>query len=120
MRTLLVSTILALWMIPASAQNGLPKMPSDAKKKFDAAMRSTLKDPFSAQYRDVVFTKHPNGEYVFCGYVNSKNSYGGYIGDRLFIAIAEGSLVEASVSSDVDFVIRGYRDLCRKHGLVVN
>ena len=37
-----------------------------------------LKDPESARFRQTYYVKTEGGEYLICGEVNSKNSYGGY------------------------------------------
>lgn len=60
----------------------------------ETAMSQTLKDPSSAQFRNVrVLRGVPNlkGEPidVVCGEVNGKNSYGGYIGFSPWIYIAK-------------------------------
>jgi hypothetical protein len=50
------------------------------------AVRDALKDPDSARFTDLVLYKQ--GEvYGVCGYVNAKNSYGGYVGKKLFYVI---------------------------------
>lgn len=43
-------------------------------------VRAQLKDPDSAKFKGV---KESSPGYV-CGFVNAKNSYGGYIGYRVF------------------------------------
>lgn len=47
-------------------------------------VRNKLKDPQSARFSRITYQKHTN---VICGYVNAKNSYGGYIGDRRFVIV---------------------------------
>lgn len=44
------------------------------------AIRSQLKDPGSAQFRDLL-----SHDATTCGYVNSKNSYGAYAGFSPFV-----------------------------------
>ncbi len=56
-----------------------------------AAMNNLLKDPQSAKYKDVeayLVAGVPNvpDAYAFCGRVNAKNSFGGYMGFQHFIA----------------------------------
>ncbi|UPT89850.1 hypothetical protein HAP41_0000013300 [Bradyrhizobium barranii subsp. apii] len=58
-----------------------------ASPEFTAAkavIERKLKDPMSAQWADLFKVKTKEGEFV-CGAVNSKNSYGGYVGSRGFI-----------------------------------
>lgn len=52
-------------------------------------MRGVLKDPDSAQYRDVWqvnVTSDAGTLFAFCGEVNSRNSFGGYGGFRHLVA----------------------------------
>lgn len=43
-----------------------------------------LKDPYSAKYTHGSYMFEGRSGGVYCGKVNAKNSYGAYIGDRLF------------------------------------
>lgn len=48
-----------------------------------------LKDPNSAQFSKMQYLENPAYKSrVLCGYVNAKNSYGGYIGATFFFAAA--------------------------------
>lgn len=49
------------------------------------AIADSLKDPSSAQFRNVRIVKYGDGSVV-CGEVNGKNSYGGYVGFKTFVA----------------------------------
>lgn len=51
-----------------------------------AFFKKTLKDPDSAQFRNIVVRKSSDGKGIFgvCGEINAKNSYGGYVGFRPF------------------------------------
>lgn len=48
------------------------------------AIKSQLKDPYSAVFEDIYLGKAENGAPVVCGTVNAKNSYGGYTGKKKF------------------------------------
>jgi hypothetical protein len=50
-----------------------------------ALVREQLKDPQSAQFSGVRLERSPKGGWSFCGYVNARNSYGGYAGRSFFI-----------------------------------
>ena len=54
-----------------------------------------LKDPDSAKYQTITMRKRL-GSTVFCGEVNSKNSFGGYVGWRSFI-ITSGGFIQSGV-----------------------
>lgn len=48
-----------------------------------ASVKARLKDPSSAEFGKVVMK--PSG--IVCGYVNAKNAYGGYTGEKAFISM---------------------------------
>lgn len=64
-------------------------------KAFSFALqeiRKTLKDPDSAKFNDVFMTKiesnkDGSGLLSVCGYVNAKNSLGGYAGAKRFVTV---------------------------------
>lgn len=56
------------------------------------AVEAKLKDPDSAQFRNVYFHKGQDGIPVTCGEVNSKNSLGGYSGFQHFISAGSSEL----------------------------
>ena len=65
----------------------------DAKR----AVRASLKDPDSARFGDISLRKvtvpgKTQQLDVACGTVNAKNSFGGYVGDRRFIAYPKASI----------------------------
>jgi hypothetical protein len=64
--------------------------------KGQDAVRATLKDPDSAQFRKTYLSKIESGGSAICGEVNSKNSYGGYAGFQRFISsgLAESTFLE--------------------------
>lgn len=47
---------------------------------------SELRDPSSAQFRNVRRIQHSNGTTMFCGEVNARNGYGGMAGFKRFEA----------------------------------
>jgi hypothetical protein len=60
-------------------------------KKFQEKLLTRLKDPSSAQFRDV---KLNNRRDALCGMVNSKNSYGGYNGFSGFVVTEENAFMQ--------------------------
>ena len=81
----------------------LIKLSSSGVKSLEGAVRNTLKDPSSAQFgKYIAFNiKDANGTTTTgaCGYVNAKNSYGGYGGMTPFSALgANGTFVSVSMS----------------------
>ncbi len=62
---------------------------------YEAAVKRELRDPDSAQFSDVVV----NVESA-CGFVNSKNGYGGYAGRQPFIVVGDdATLIEPTVEA---------------------
>lgn len=74
-----------------------PPQPSANEKAAIAKVKAELKDPDSAQFRGV--KEYEKG--VFCGWVNAKNSFGGYAGFGLFFIGRDGkvALLPPSLSS---------------------
>lgn len=68
------------------------------------AVRAKLKDPGSAEFKDVYFNRGGDGIPMTCGQVNGKNSFGGRNGYQRFISSGSSELtfLEEEVS---DFVI---------------
>ena len=58
--------------------------PQQVVEKGKKAIADTLKDPASAQFRNVRLVQYLDG-VVICGEINGKNSYGGYVGFRDFV-----------------------------------
>jgi hypothetical protein len=69
---------------PHAAQSKGAIAPAEDFTAAKAAIGSKLKDQMSAQWAGLFKVKTKDGEFV-CGAVNSKNSYGGYVGSRGFI-----------------------------------
>lgn len=77
LRAILLAATAALFLnAPQAAPSGIGKA---TKAAADA-----LKDPSSAKFRHVVAMQENAG---YCGEVNAKNSYGGYVGYRKFYVI---------------------------------
>lgn len=58
----------------------------DEQESAKATVASKLKDPESARFGDIWAMQGTNGKRSVCGYVNAKNSYGGYTGQKMFSA----------------------------------
>lgn len=59
-------------------------------------VRAKLKDPDSARFEQVT---HNRQNDVVCGWVNAKNSLGGYTGRKLFMLSGEKVVFEPSTSA---------------------
>lgn len=65
----------------------------EAIESAQESVRRSLKDPGSAQFRNVRLVSWYSGKVV-CGEVNGKNSYGGYVGFKRFVASPNSSEIE--------------------------
>ena len=67
-------------------------------------VKGKLKDPNSAEFRDVFVSKKAGAPFV-CGEVNAKNSFGGFTGFQKFIAGGEVVVVASQMQAgDMDEV----------------
>lgn len=56
------------------------------------AVKKGLKDPDSAKFQNLRITDYDGGKVV-CGEINAKNSYGGYVGYKRFVAGTSAAIV---------------------------
>jgi len=64
---------------------------------YETAVKRELRDPDSARFSDVTV----NVESA-CGFVNSKNGYGGYAGRQPFVVVgSDATLIEATADASV-------------------
>lgn len=101
----------------ASAQTTELKLTPALMKKFQAEIAHRLKDPDSVKFRGVVAAKTSDGFHAFCGRINSKNSFGGYTGERIFIGGYDRTGADIVISDGTRFVDEGLLDKCAKYGL---
>lgn len=67
---------------------------------YETVVKSQLRDPESAQFSDVTV----NVESA-CGFVNSKNAFGGYSGRQPFVAVGPNvTFLQGAGKSDSDLV----------------
>ncbi|MHB2205073.1 hypothetical protein [Methylobacterium sp. CM6257] len=110
----------------AAAQDGAPIPFRLTAKQIDAVkngVRSQLKDPDSARFsRPFVATKNSRGLVNVCGYVNSKNGYGGFSGDIIFGGMMmKNNTVFMPLSIDISRSAQAtQRELCLADGIDLN
>lgn len=89
---------------PKSAQPGAPtaQLVTADKAYVDASvakLKSSLKDPDSAKFFGIYAVQKPGQPRPsVCGYVNAKNSYGGYTGRTMFLATPEVAVVAGGLT----------------------
>lgn len=76
-------------------------------EKAKASVTNNFKDPESAKFRKMYISKFVNNEgesaYSLCGEVNAKNSMGGYVGYKNFVALENSSaLIDLEIDSSSD------------------
>lgn len=75
------------WWMPDDVNREKVKLDSDQVEQVKTLVRDGLKDPESAKFGDAIYGTKPIGEDEvdsYCGEVNAKNSYGGYVGEKSF------------------------------------
>jgi hypothetical protein len=91
------------------------------RRTIEERVREKLKDPDSARFDGFQGGRDDNGFILVCGWVNAKNSYGGYMGRQPFdgIMIVEGEkivFVPSSVGGS-DPEISATLEVCRQQGI---
>lgn len=88
-----------------------PGVPYSLSKKEVSLVKrdvaSALKDPNSARFGRIAAAKKDSDVVVVCGFVNGRNSYGGYTGEKPFMGVltANGFLVGSIAgASDSDYI----------------
>jgi hypothetical protein len=118
MKKLLILIPIAFSIVACSKQE--PNIATQAEQQ----VRSSLKDPASAQFRNTYDFAYFGGRMV-CGEVNAKNGFGGYTGFLPYSIVRKphGGWAGASVESDAKMAMMvklscGYwQTYVREHGL---
>jgi len=108
-----------------------PQEPPGTPRTLNAAevaavqkgVKGDLKDPESARFGSVFAAENAKGTIAVCGYVNAKNSYGGYTGEQLFygnLAKADKVMVFLTIGVGGDDLKQQImRKMCRDAGVTV-
>jgi len=83
----LASGIVLIALVAAGGWAGYRWYGQRDVREVEDKVRRMLKDPESARFERVTFNP---AKKTGCGYVNAKNSMGGYTGSRHFIAFPDG------------------------------
>jgi hypothetical protein len=84
-----------------------------------SAISSTLKDPSSAQFRNLYISTESLG--VLCGEINAKNAYGAYVGFRRFYSTGKGGGLDLIEQADDDSVFAHmWPSMCAQKKMDVN
>ncbi|MDO9470956.1 MAG: hypothetical protein Q7J23_09615 [Nitrosomonas sp.] len=79
------------------------------------AIKSQLKDPYSAVFDDIYLGKAENGAPVVCGTVNAKNSYGGYTGRKKFYYLDAAPRPILSIEGESSIFSVIYESFCLRN-----
>ncbi|TWG93604.1 hypothetical protein L599_001200000640 [Luteimonas sp. J16] len=66
-----------------------------------SAVERQLRDPGSAQYRDV-FVRPGKQGVIVCGEVNAKNAYGGYVGFKPFMVAGTSVMLASDTDKGIE------------------
>src|SRR5262245_42397344 len=87
-RSLGATLLVASWAVAIALENAMPApLSPDSVGLIHEAVRERLKDPESARFGTLVGGHDQKGVFSACGWVNSKNSFGGYTGIMPFAGI---------------------------------
>ena len=117
------ATLFSLALIGCNQTAGIgehkPTTLSAAQRSIvEAGLRAHLKDPNSAKFGEMRAGFGPNGAMRVCGWVNAKNSYGGYGGAQIFGAELVGNKLEDVVMDSPGDEFKAVADdlpKCRTH-----
>lgn len=71
----------------------------DSQTAVENMVRGRLKDPDSAKFRDI----RRRGPFDYCGWVNAKNSLGGFVGYSVFFASNKWTVILPPAASEPRF-----------------
>lgn len=96
--------VVALFSAGLSAQSAVkPRLATSAENAVVLiASRDVLKDPDSAKVTNLLVKPDASGGLAFCGFLNAKNSYGGYTGGQLFAGKINTDAAGKPVSARID------------------
>jgi len=84
--TLRKSAALLVCILGVAAASGVNAKQLTAAEKQKIVASMDLKDPGSAQFR---WLPDDPTQVQYCGWVNAKNGFGGYVGFKQFLALVE-------------------------------
>ena len=109
---------------PPSTVKGLLITLTDEQIEYvQQGVRNVLKDPDSAIFGQIIAgaLDASHTSLMVCGWVNAKNSFGGYVGRTPFAGTVEGVFTETAFTlagiGDTDTEALAVLILCDRHGL---
>jgi len=82
-------------------------------------VRGALKDPESARFGSIVAGTDTKGVVIACGWVNAKNSFGGYTGEKPFMGVlTSGGFAPVAIGGD-RYRVEATMSMCARSGLML-
>jgi len=114
---LTIATVFMSWPFGVFAR----ELSGAEKSVISKSILESLKDPESARFK---WPPYVDGSDLYCGYVNAKNSFGGYVGDArfaAFVVIVDGEIrvsapVGIATGDPSDPTSRAVEATCAKKG----
>ena len=79
-------------------------------KAVHAGVRKQLKDPDSARFGETFASRDAPSTTHVCGWVNAKNSYGGYTGEKVYIGLLLPPDAKRNAWTFLPLTVGGTRD----------
>lgn len=81
-------------------------------------VKGAMKDPDSARFGTIAASKNGEGTVTVCGYVNGRNSFGGYTGEVPFMGILTStSFLVANIAAASATDVAAMTNVCRRAGI---
>ena len=117
MRSILGPIIFAVSFASPAFANEPYKLTALETQQLEIGVREDLIDPESARFFDIEAVSSSNGLVSVCGYVNAKNSFGGYVGKRAFFgSFRETGFELRSLAQDDDTAAQ-VKNRCNMFGI---
>jgi hypothetical protein len=119
-RSILVAVVVLLGACTTTSLSGTPVALTDRQKSIiRSSIVAQLKDPDSARFGPMAAIATPDGQMIACGFVNARNSFGGYTGMQPFVGhFGPGNFIISANGSTppmYDYVL----DQCRRAGVLI-
>jgi len=116
--------VLATFSLPAFARD----LTAKEKEVIKKAVQEKLSDPESARFKWLSVSDAESRKstgITYCGIVNAKNRFGGYVGDTLYYGLLvrlhdnSSPSFQVLVLGDEDFMAYVASEMCKKKGYVL-
>lgn len=117
-RCVLLAVVLTGCAAPIAREVSRPvELTPELSAKVQDGVRHAMKDPESARFGTMRAASNSKGDVSVCGYVNGRNSLGGYTGDQPFVGmIALGAFHVTSIGATFAEQM-AVKEVCRNHGI---